>query len=106
MPRSKNLRAFRVQPAIANAHLVDPVHQFGNEKKAEAGIAERLDATLRRYDDFRIFYGVLEIVFAEHEPAKGTGRRAIAPMVFLDYTAFVTAPVPSRLTRARRRARR
>ncbi len=51
---------------VADAHHVDPVEQFADQVKPEAGAAERRDTPVRGHDDLCVLDGVLEIVFALH----------------------------------------
>src|SRR5436190_18394616 len=69
----QNLRPLRVDFSIANADLIDAVHQFGNEIEIETGIAESGDALLRGHDHLGVFDCVIEIVFSHWRCIKGTG---------------------------------
>ena len=58
------LRPFGVDLAITNPHLIDMVHQFGDQIKGETGVAESLNAALGRNDHLRVLDGVIEIIFS------------------------------------------
>src|SRR5581483_519941 len=79
--RRQNLRAFRVQATVADAHFVDAIHQLGHEIKAEARVAKRLDALLRRENYARVFDGVIEIVLAKHWRRKISARAVQANLI-------------------------
>src|SRR6266496_6140376 len=72
----QNLRAFRLDLAVANPHLVHVVHQLRDQIEIETGAAERRDLTLRRKDHARIFKRVIKIV-AGHD-----GCRLSCPLLF------------------------
>src|SRR5207248_7282650 len=48
--------------AVADADLIDSIHQLGNQIKLETGVPERRNVALRRNDHLCIFDGVIEIV--------------------------------------------
>src|SRR5438067_12685124 len=62
MFRRKNLRALGVDFSVANADLIDPVHQLRDQIKIETGAAECRNVLLRRDNDVRIFNCVVEVV--------------------------------------------
>ncbi len=70
VPRRDDLRALRVQSAIAHAHAMDGVHQLGDQKKAKARLSEAGDAPLRRVQDPRVFDRVLDGVLVRHKPGE------------------------------------
>ena len=59
---NQNLRTIGVDFSIANADLVHPVHQFGDEVKIETGAPKRRDLSLGRENHLRVFNCVIEIV--------------------------------------------
>src|SRR5438132_12497368 len=69
MLRRQNLRAFGLDFAVANPHLVHAVHQLRDQIEIETGAAERRDLTLGRKDHARVFKRVVKIV-AGHERCK------------------------------------
>ncbi len=66
MPGCDDLRAFGVKTAIADANFIRRIHQFRDEVKTEARIAEGGDALLRREDHLSIIDGVLKGILVEH----------------------------------------
>src|SRR5205807_109718 len=60
--RAENLRALGFDPTGANADLIDPVHQLGDEMKLKAGVAKRRDLPFRRENNLRILNGVFDVV--------------------------------------------
>src|SRR5437660_852295 len=68
----ENLRPVGVNFSVADADLVDAVHQFGNEIKTKTGRAEGGDLLLGGEDHLSVFNRVLEVVFL-HSNAKGSG---------------------------------
>ena len=60
-----DLRTLGVQLAVAHADLIDAIHELGDEEKAEARLAEGVDAALRGADDLRVLDGVVEGVLVQ-----------------------------------------
>jgi len=66
MFRRENLGTFGVDFPIANADLIDAVHQFGDKVKIETCAPEGRDLSLGRENHLRVFNGVVEIVLSHH----------------------------------------
>ena len=59
----ENLRTFGVDFPITHPHLIDVIHQFGDQIKRETGVAEGLNPALGRNDHLRVLDRVIEIIF-------------------------------------------
>src|SRR4029453_612516 len=79
----QNLRAFRLDFAIPNPHLVHVVHQLGDQIKIETGAAERRDLALGRKDHARVFKRVVKIVAGHDE------RKLWCPLLFSKSTTDI-----------------
>src|SRR5947207_2006138 len=77
--RAKNFRALSFNPAGANADLIDPVHQLGDEMKFEVGVAKGRDLSFRRENNLRILNGVLDIVLFQDCADENTTKEAQFP---------------------------
>ena len=64
--RRHDPRPFRLDPAFPDTHGIDLVHQFADQKKAEAGGSKGLDHALGLHHHARVFHGILEIVLFNH----------------------------------------
>ena len=62
----QDLRALRVDAAVADADFIHLIHQLRDQIKAKAGAAERGDLPFGREDHARVLDRVLEVVVAYH----------------------------------------
>src|SRR5881392_2091024 len=79
--RTKNFRALSFNPAGANADLIDPIHQLGDEMKLKAGVAKGRDLAFRRENNLRILNGVLDVVLFQNSAGDNTTRETQFPEV-------------------------
>jgi len=64
MFRRENLRTVGVDFPIANANVIDAVHQFGDKVKVKTRAAKGRDLSLGRENYLRVFNCVIEIVLS------------------------------------------
>src|ERR1700724_1690851 len=74
MVRRQDLRALGINSPIANPHLVDAIHQFGDEVELKAGAAEGRDAAFGRENYLRILDCEIKVILSHVRKKIRRGR--------------------------------